>query len=77
MTLLFLFAGNPSVQKTSEINLPINCVLMGEQLYERNVKTLELRGGKLRTRTIVGQGSGGRLSGDAPSFVTRNSKGYD
>lgn len=56
---------------------PINCVLMGQQLYDRTARTLERIPGKSGRRSIVGLAAGGRI-GALSSFTTKtSSRGYD
>lgn len=66
------------VASTLKLPLPINCVLIGEQLYERTGRTFERLSGKAGRRIIAGAKAGGRISGDAPSFtVSSSGRGYD
>jgi len=58
--------------------MPINCVLIGEQLYDKSGRTFERGRRRNSRRTAVSAGQRGRLSGDAPSFsVTQSARGYD
>lgn len=63
---------------TLVLNLPVNCVLIGDQLYERTGKTFERVKGKSGRKTIA-SGSGVKQLSDSPSSftVTTNKKGYD
>lgn len=52
---------------TIALQKPINCVLIGQQLYDKSGRTFEIHPPRIRTRTVM-----------APSFkVTTNRKGYD
>lgn len=66
------------VASTIHLSLPVNCVLIGEQLYERTGRTFQKLPGKAGRRIIAGARAGGRISGDAPSFsVSSSGRGYD
>jgi hypothetical protein len=65
------------VVSTLVLPFPVNCVLMGEQLYERTGRTYQKMPGKAGRRTIASSAGGGRLGGDAPSFTVTRSRGYD
>lgn len=62
---------------TRNLPLPVNCVLIGEQLYERSERTFQRMPGKDGRKVIAGVRAGGRISGDAPSFTVTKSRGYD
>lgn len=65
------------IASTLNMPLPINCVLIGEQLYERTGRTFERVPGWPGTRVRAGATAVQKL-GDVPSFsVTSNAKGYD
>lgn len=65
------------VVSSLKLPFPINCVLMGEQLYDRSGHTFEKGRGKSGTRMIAGTNGSVRL-GAAPSFsVSSTKRGYD
>lgn len=65
------------ITDTDLIELPINCILAGQQDYEIGHTEIEEREANIRTRTSVSQG-GGRLSSSESSFrVRKDNKGYD
>ena len=68
----------PTVTSTNFVQLPINCVMIGNQIYKRSDKTFEihLAGVKTTVRGEISETS--RLQGDAPSFTVKTgTKGYD
>lgn len=66
------------ITDTDLIELPINCILAGQQDYEVGHTEIEARDPNIRTRTAVSQGGGGRLSSSESSFrVRKDSRGYD
>lgn len=66
------------VTSTLSLPLPINCVLIGQQLYRKVGRTLELVPGKAGQRVRMSSAASGRISSDAPSFTVKsNAKGYD
>jgi hypothetical protein len=81
--LLLLFNQGPAqpvvstafITGTDALQLPVNCVLIGQQLYERTGRTFERIPGKSGTRTIASVG--GRMGGETSFTVTTNAKGYD
>lgn len=67
-----------AVTSTVSLQLPINCVLIGQQLYRRVGKTFELVPGRAGSRVIASAGKGGRISSESPSFTVKsNAKGYN
>lgn len=67
-----------TITTSATVQFPINCILMGQQLYDKTVKTIEWFGGKTSTKTTLSATPKRRLSGASPSFTTTtNSKGYD
>jgi hypothetical protein len=65
------------IVSTRQLSLPINCVLAGQQLYDRTGSIFEPGRGKSGRRVIARASASGRLGGDAPSFtVTKSGKGY-
>lgn len=69
-------AAHLDITDTEILELPINCVLIGEQLYEGTGRTWERVAGKSGQKVVSSYG--GKLSGEAPSFeVKTGSRGYD
>lgn len=65
------------VVSTLNMPLPINCVLIGEQLYERTGRTFERVPGRSGIRVRASFGATHQL-GESPSFTVKsNAKGYD
>lgn len=65
------------VVSTRNLPLPINCVLIGQQLYERTGRTFERVPGRAGTR-VLARSSSVQSLGDAPSFTVKsNARGYD
>lgn len=63
---------------TQDINLPINCILAGQQDYEVGPTEIEASDPAIKTRIMVSQGGGGKLSAVDSTFRVRtDSKGYD
>jgi len=63
---------------TTKIQLPINCVVIGDQDYEQGPSVIDDNAPDIRTRTTLASGGGGRLSSGASSFkTTTGNKGYD
>lgn len=66
-----------STVSTATLQLPVNCVLIGDQLYNKTGRTFERMAGKAGKRVIASAGGGGRLSDDAPGFtVFTSGRGY-
>lgn len=66
------------ITDTTVLHLPINCVLDDQQDYEVGPTEIEARDPAIKTRVMVSQGSGGRLSSNESSFsVKTGSRGYD
>lgn len=66
------------VASTLKLSMPVNCVLIGDQLYDRTGRTFERVPGKAGRRIIAGARAGGRISGDSPSFsVNTSGRGYN
>jgi hypothetical protein len=64
------------ITDTQHLNLPINCVVIGQQDYE--VEETVIDSHKMNIKTRVTLSSGGTLQGGKTSFtVTTNKKGYD
>lgn len=68
----------PLVTSTLFLQLPINCVMAGQQTYKDRYRTFELNDPKQRAEIKAKSSQVGRLSGEAPSFkTTTGKKGYD
>lgn len=78
--LLLLFSGGSglAIMSTRRIQLPVNCVLAGDQLYRHKYRVAEIFPTNTRERTKASVSGVSRLSKDKPSFsVKSTSKGYD
>lgn len=66
------------IASTSNLKLPINCVLIGQQeLYKSIGRTFQRIPGRSGQR-IVSRASSVQSLGDAPSFTIKsNARGYD
>lgn len=87
MTTAF-FQGNPSwvqtsvywaqaasvVTDTAQIQLPVNCVLAGQQRYREKGRDYELYPQNLKTKGVNVTRSLRRLSREKPSFTVTTSK---
>jgi hypothetical protein len=66
------------ITDTDLIGLPINCVLMGRQLWRYRERASELWPRNLREKGAMPKSGIGRLKGDKPSFTVKTgTKGYD
>lgn len=81
MLLLILASLVPSpehITDTSLMQLPINCVLAGQQKYEQGGYDIEDNAPNFIDDVKVSRGGGGRLSNADSTFTTRtDNKGYD
>lgn len=79
------FSGKPQpvpsaelVTGTNVIQLPINCVLAGNQPLELSRTEIEWNDADIKTRILVKSSGVSRLSENKPSFtVTTTKRGYD
>lgn len=83
MSLLLLFGSLPAglaqgVTDTTVLQLPINCILAGQQHYKVRGRTWEVVPYK-KTENVAVVGAGvRRIRGDAPSFTVKTgTRGYD
>lgn len=68
--------GIETVTDTTILQLPINCVLAGQQEYEQGGYDVEYVGGSYRE--FVSVSCSEVWQGDSPTFTTRtDSRGYD
>lgn len=78
----FVVTGYPIVVDLTsammQLQMPINCIMATDALYDRSGRTLERMPGKSSRKVAVFSGAGGRLGGEVSRFnVTTGSRGYD
>lgn len=67
-----------TVTSTTILQLPINAVLAGEQLFRDRYKTSEIFPTNRREKTRASGSGVSRLSPEKPSFIVKSTaKGYD
>lgn len=72
-------AGPGSLTSTLMLEMPVDCVLAGHQLYYESGRTWELHAPRLRSKPVLARGTAPRrLSESVASFTVRSGKrGYD
>lgn len=66
--------GTDNITDTTKLQLPINCVLAGQQDYEVGKTEIESRDPNIKTRVKLSSGAGGKIAGPDPSFTVKTSK---
>lgn len=77
---MLIFTGGPelTITDTEVLQLPVDCVLVGEQPFRETGRTVELAPSRRTETPSLMQSSVRRLSGDRPSFtITISKRGYD
>lgn len=78
--LITSLTGSPltTITDTEVLQLPVDCVLAGQQVEYRRRRTFEPSRGRGGERVRVAAGARGRLGGPGPGFTVRtDSRGYD
>jgi hypothetical protein len=72
------FQTGTTVSDTDVLQLPINCILAGQQHYKHRERTWDIPPHRVTEEVTARGSSTRRLRGEAPTFTTRTGKrGYD
>jgi hypothetical protein len=78
LTTELIASNQPAITDTEILQLPINCVLAGQQPYKERGREYEIRPRNLKSRPHTMRSGVRALKGGRPSFtVTTNNRGYD